>query len=65
MKTEEEKQPFESLRTEFEEAIRDENYQSMKDLIVKFNNLQATANAAASGAAPGDDAIETDFSSEK
>jgi molecular chaperone DnaK len=66
MQSAEEKQPFESLLAEFEPAIREENYPAMKDLIAKFNNLQATANAAQSTAEnPNDDAIETDFSAEK
>ena len=65
LQTPEEKQPFESLKTEFESAISADDYSAMKDLIAKFNELQATANAAQSGAAEGDDAIETDFSAEK
>ena len=59
------KQPFEALLAEFESAIQEENYSTMKDLITKFNNLQATANSAQTNASPNDDAIETDFSAEK
>jgi molecular chaperone DnaK len=59
------KQPFEELLAEFESAIQEENYSTMKDLITKFNNLQATANSAQTNASPNDDAIETDFSAEK
>jgi molecular chaperone DnaK len=59
------KQPLEALLAEFESAIQEENYATMKDLITKFNNLQATANAAQSNTTPNDDAIETDFSAEK
>ena len=65
MQTPEEKQPFESLLAEFEPAIREENYSAMKDLIAKFNNLQASAAQNASAGAAADDAIETDFSAEK
>lgn len=37
----------------------------MKDLIAKFNNLQASAAQTGKTAAAADDAIETDFSAEK
>ena len=63
MQTSEEKQPLESLLSEFESAISGEDYVAMKDLIAKFNNLQAAA--AQSPASAEDDAIETDFSAEK
>jgi molecular chaperone DnaK len=59
------KQPLETLLSEFEAAIREENYPTMKELITKFNNLQAAASAAQGAASPTDDAIETDFSAEK
>ena len=64
MQTSEEKQPLESLLSEFESALSGEDYVAMKDLIAKFNNLQASA-AAQSPASADDDAIETDFSAEK
>jgi molecular chaperone DnaK len=64
MQTSEEKQPLESLLSEFESALSGEDYVAMKDLIAKFNNLQAAA-AAQSPASADDDAIETDFSAEK
>ena len=43
MQTSEEKQPLESLLSEFESALSGEDYVAMKDLIAKFNNLQASA----------------------
>ena len=64
MQTSEEKQPLERLLSEFESALSGEDYVAMKDLIAKFNNLQASA-AAQSPASADDDAIETDFSAEK
>ena len=65
MENADEKQPLESLLAEFETALKEENYGVVKDLITKFNNLQSAASAAQPSSAPNDDAIETDFSSEK
>jgi molecular chaperone DnaK len=62
----EEKQQLETLLSELETAIQQDNYQSMKDLVTKFNNLAAAAaSSAASNPTGNDDAIETDFSTEK
>ena len=68
--TSEEKQKIEKLVEELEEAIKNENYASMKDL---SENLKKTvmevgekAYSAAGNATPeNDDVIETDFSAEK
>ena len=65
IETTEEKKPFETLLGEFKSAIREENYALMKDLIAKFNNLQASAAQTGKTDAAADDAIETDFSAEK
>jgi molecular chaperone DnaK len=65
LQTTEEKKPFETLLGEFKSAIREENYALMKDLIAKFNNLQASAAQTGKTDAAADDAIETDFSAEK
>ena len=65
MENADEKQPLESLSAELETALKEENYSVVKDLITKFNNLQSAASAAQPSSAPNDDAIETDFSSEK
>jgi len=65
LQTNEEKKPFETLLGEFKSAIREENYALMKDLIAKFNNLQASAAQTGKTDAAADDAIETDFSAEK
>lgn len=65
IQTTEEKKPFETLLGEFKSAIREENYALMKDLIAKFNNLQASAAQTGKTDAAADDAIETDFSAEK
>lgn len=65
LQTSEEKKPFETLLGEFKSAIREENYALMKDLIAKFNNLQASAAQTGKTDAAADDAIETDFSAEK
>ena len=65
MENADEKQPLESLSAELETALKEENYSVVKDLITKFNNLQSAASAAQPSPAPNDDAIETDFSSEK
>lgn len=65
LQTSEEKKPFETLLGEFKSAIREENYALMKDLIAKFNNLQASAAQTGKTNAAADDAIETDFSAEK
>lgn len=65
LQTNEEKKPFETLLGEFKSAIREENYALMKDLIAKFNNLQASAAQTGKKDAAADDAIETDFSAEK
>ena len=59
----ESKQPLEVLLEEFEAALKEENTGKLKDLIAKFNNLQAAS--AANGNPAGDEAIETDFSAEK
>lgn len=64
IETTEEKKPFETLLGEFKSAIREENYALMKDLIAKFNNLQASAAQTGKTDAAADDAIETDFSAE-
>lgn len=65
LQTTEEKKPFETLLGEFKSAIREENYALMKDLIAKFNNLQASAAQTGKTDGAADDAIETDFSAEK
>jgi molecular chaperone DnaK len=65
----EEKQKVESLITEFESAIGSEDFSKMKNLIEQFNTMQQAASAAASGGETSnpsdDDAIETNFSTEK
>jgi molecular chaperone DnaK len=66
----EEKQKIEGLITELEEATNNENYASMKDLT---ENLKKTVmevgekaySTSENSAPPGDDVIETDFSTEK
>jgi len=63
LQSEEEKQPLQTLLSEFDAAIQKEDYAALKDLITQFNNLQAQ-NTAQTGSGP-DDAIETDFSTEK
>ena len=65
-----EKQKIETLISELEEAIKADNYASMKDI---SENLKKTVmevgekayNAAGANAPENDDVIETDFSAEK
>jgi molecular chaperone DnaK len=59
------KKPLEDLVEEFETALKEENYGTMKELITKFNNLQQAAASQPGPATGDDDAIETDFSAEK
>jgi len=59
------KKPLEDLVGEFETALKEENYGTMKELITKFNNLQQAAASQPGPATGDDDAIETDFSAEK
>jgi molecular chaperone DnaK len=65
----EEKQKIETLITELEEAIKTDNYNSMKELTESIKKavmeVGEKAYSTAGDAAPNDDAIETDFSSEK
>jgi molecular chaperone DnaK len=65
----EEKQKIETLITELEEAIKTDNYSSMKELTESIKKavmeVGEKAYSTAGDAAPNDDAIETDFSSEK
>ena len=65
----EEKQKIETLITELEDAIKTDNYNSMKELTESIKKavmeVGEKAYSTAGDAAPSDDAIETDFSSEK
>lgn len=58
------KETADGLIKEFEDALQAENYSLVKELITKFNNLQAAASSAQTATGP-DDVIETDFSDEK
>ena len=59
-----EKQQLESLLSEFETAILQDNYPSLEDLVTKFNNLAAAASSASPDPAANDDVIEADFVAE-
>ena len=59
-----EKQQLESLLSEFETAISQDNYPSLEDLITKFNNLAAAASSTSPDPAANDDVIEADFVAE-
>jgi molecular chaperone DnaK len=70
----EEKSKLEELITKLEEATTNENYTLMKELNESIKNgmmeigqkvYNQNPDAAGNSAAPGDDAIETDFSTEK
>jgi molecular chaperone DnaK len=60
-----EKQQLKSLLSEFETAVSQDNYPSLKDLIAKFKDLTAAASSASSDPVANDDAIEADFVAEK
>jgi molecular chaperone DnaK len=57
---------IESIVSELEAAIAKEDYTAMKELVGKYTSMQAesAANAGAQNT-PGDDVIDTDFSTEK
>ena len=59
-----EKQQLESLLSEFEAAISQDNYPSLEDLVTKFNNLAAAASSTSPDPAANDDVIEADFVAE-
>jgi len=59
-----EKQQLESLLSEFETAISQDNYSSLEDLVTKFNNLAAAASSTSPDPAANDDVIEADFVAE-
>ena len=59
-----EKQQLESLLSEFETAISQDNYPSLEDLVTKFNNLAAAASSTSPDPAANDDVIEADFVAE-
>ena len=59
-----EKQQLESLLSEFEAAISQDNYPSLEDLVTKFNNLAAAASSASPDPVANDDVIEADFVAE-
>ena len=59
-----EKQQLESLLSEFETAISQDNYSSLEDLVTKFNNLAAAASSTSPDPAANDDVIEAYFVAE-
>jgi len=61
----EEKQKLESLASDFQASIDNEDFAKMKSLIEQFKATQNQPNPANAGSNPPDDAIETDFSTEK
>jgi molecular chaperone DnaK len=63
-----EKQKMEAVVSKLEEAVQKENYPVMKELIQEYTNIasqQTAANSGSTSNTQNDDAIETDFSTEK
>ena len=66
MESAEEKQKLQELLGELETAVNSEDFTKMKSLIEQFKNMQTVAANSQPPSNPGaDDAIETDFSTEK
>jgi molecular chaperone DnaK len=66
MESAEEKQKLEELMGELQSAVNNDDFTKMKSLIDQFKNMQNVAASNPEATTPGaDDAIETDFSTEK